>query len=124
MKSPQQCQTLAEVRSEIDRLDRAIVRTISQRRQYVHAASRFKRSADEVHAQERQRLMLAARRSWAQEEGVDPDLIQALFRQIVDHFVAAELAIVTDREGSTGGRSTSPTTRAAAGECRDEADAC
>ena len=45
---------------------------------------RFKRNETDVHAVDRQQAMLAARRLWAAEEGVDPDLIQALFRLLVD----------------------------------------
>lgn len=98
MKAPQDCQSLAEVRSEIDRLDRTIIRTLSQRKEYVNAAMRFKRNETDVHAVDRQQAMLAARRLWAAEEGVDPDLIQALFRLLVDHFIAEELAMLSERE--------------------------
>ena len=36
------CKTLGEVRSNIDRLDRDIVRLIAERGRYVHEAARFK----------------------------------------------------------------------------------
>ena len=98
MIEPKDCQTLAEVRSEIDRLDQSLINTISRRQKYVHAAARFKRSENDVHAPERQRQMMAARRLWAETEGVDPDLIESLFRTMVDHFVAAELTILSERE--------------------------
>ena len=100
-----------------------MIRTLSRRQEYVHAVSRFKRNANEVHAHQRQRRMFAARRLWAEEDGVDADLVEALFRLMVDHFVAVELAILAEREGLTGVQSQSPTIKAAAGECRDEADA-
>lgn len=93
MKEPQDCESLDELRSQIDRLDRSLITAIARRQEYVHAAARFKRSEEQVHAHERQRSMLAARRLWAQNEGVDPDLIEALFRTIVDHFIKAEMAV-------------------------------
>ena len=92
MKSPQDCKTLSEVRSEIDRLDQTLIETISQRRAYVQAAARYKSSDSDVHALQRQEQMMAARRQWAEEAGVDPDMIASLFRLMVDHFVALELA--------------------------------
>ena len=98
MIKPKDCETLAEVRTEIDRLDQSLINTISLRQKYVHAAARFKRSENDVHAPERQRQMMAARRLWAETEGVDPDLIESLFRTMVDHFVAAELTILSERE--------------------------
>ena len=123
MKAPQECQSLAEVRSEIDRLDQSMIRTVSQRREYVHTAMRFKRSESDVHAHERQRRMLAARRLWAEEADLNPDLIEDLFRLMVDHFIAAELAILSEREDSMArGPSESKANKAAAGEFRDEAD--
>jgi isochorismate pyruvate lyase len=98
MIEPKDCETLAEVRTEIDRLDQSLINTISRRQKYVHAAARFKRSEKDVHAPERQRQMMAARRLWAETEGVDPDLIESLFRTMVDHFVSAELTILSERE--------------------------
>ena len=107
MKEPKDCQTLAEVRSEIDRLDQLLINTIGRRQEYVHAAAGFKRSDNEVHAHERQRQMMVARRLWAENKGVAPDLVESLFRTMVDHFVAAELAIVSERVDQRTGRQSS-----------------
>ncbi len=50
-------------------------------------------------------------------------MIEDLFRLMVDHFIAAELAILSEREDSTAGRPSSlKAIKAAAGEFRDEAD--
>ncbi len=104
MKEPKDCQTLSDVRSEIDRLDQLLINTIGRRQEYVHEAARFKRSDNEVHAHERQRQMIAARRLWAENKGVAPDLVESLFRTMVDHFVAAELKIVSERVDQGTGR--------------------
>ena len=122
MIEPKDCQTLAEVRSEIDRLDQSLINTISRRQEYVHAAAGFKRSDNEVHAHERQRQLMAARRLWAETEGLDPDLIESLFRTMIDHFVAAELTILSERDNSKAG-SQSKTTKneAVALGCLDKA---
>ncbi|MXY96042.1 MAG: isochorismate-pyruvate lyase [Caldilineaceae bacterium SB0670_bin_27] len=109
MPDPQNCNSLDEVRSEIDRLDNLLVAIISQRQDYVHAAAGFKRNQEEVHARERQRSMLAARRQWAESEGVDPDLIESLFRKLVDHFIRVELSSLSERN-SAELRDTSPQT--------------
>ncbi len=93
MKEPHDCESLDEIRTQIDRLDRSLITTISRRQEYVHAAARFKRSQEQVHARERQRRMLAARRLWAENEGVDPDLMETIFRTMVDHFIEAEMAV-------------------------------
>ena len=99
MKSPDECRTIEEVRSEIDRIDRSIIEVIARRRAYVHAVMQFKRSADDVHAHDRQRQMLATRREWAAQHALSPELIEGLFRSMVDHFIAEELAILAGRNG-------------------------
>jgi len=100
MQTPDECRTIEEVRSEIDRIDRAIIETIAQRRAYVHAVMRFKRNEDDVHAHERQRQMLAVRRAWAEEHELSPELVEKLFRSMVDHFIAEELALLQVRNGA------------------------
>jgi isochorismate pyruvate lyase len=90
MKTPAECASLDEVRAEIDRIDRAIVSLIGQRAGYVHAAARFKESEAAVAAPERQASMLQARREWAQEEDLDPDVIEKLYRDLVAYFIVRE----------------------------------
>jgi isochorismate pyruvate lyase len=44
-----------------------------------------------VRAPERQRQVLAQRRTWAAEEGLNPDMVEELYRLLMDHFVTEEL---------------------------------
>ena len=122
MIEPKDCQTLAEVRSEIDRLDQSLIKIISRRQEYAHAAARFKRTDREVHAHDRQRQMMAVRRLWAETEGLDPDLIESLFRMMIDHFVAAELTILSERDNpKADSQSKTAKNEAVALGCLDEA---
>lgn len=91
MKPPEDCESLREVREAIDALDRGIVALIGRRARYVRRAAAFKGSEEAVRAPERQRAMLAERRGWAAEEGLDPGLIENLYRNLVAHFVGREL---------------------------------
>ena len=113
MIEPQDCKSLDEVRSAIDQLDLSLITTISRRQEYVHAAASFKNNKEQVHASERQRTMLAARRHWAETEGVAPDLVEALFRTMVEHFIQAEMAVLSQNRGSEG-KGQPPATSAAA----------
>jgi isochorismate pyruvate lyase len=90
MKSPADCASLAEVRAEIDRLDRAIIALIGERADYVHAAARFKSSEADVAAPERQASMYLARRAWAEEADLDPNVIEKLYRDLVAYFIVRE----------------------------------
>jgi isochorismate pyruvate lyase len=90
MKAPESCESLEEVRAEIDRIDRAIVALIGERAGYVHAAARFKDSEAAVAAPDRQASMFRARREWAQAADLDPDVIEKLYRDLVGYFIVRE----------------------------------
>ena len=91
MKKAEECVSLAEVRVEIDRIDERVVALIAERAGYVRAAARFKTSESAVAAPERQKAMLEVRRRWAEREGVDPDLIEQLYRDLVAYFISHEM---------------------------------
>lgn len=90
MKPPEDCGTLEEVRAEIDRIDRAIVGLIGERAGYVHAAARFKPTAADVAAPDRQAALYRARREWAEAADLDPDVIERMYRDLVAYFIVRE----------------------------------
>jgi len=89
--SPSQCAGMEDIRQEIDTLDRAVIQLLGKRFQYVLAASKFKTSATAVRAPERFNAMLATRREWAEAEGLHPDAIEKMYRDLVTHFIAEEM---------------------------------
>ena len=91
MRSPEACRNLEEVREAIDGLDREILRLLGSRTHYVATATRSKTDPRGVRAPERQKAMLARRREWAEEEGLDPDFVEGLYDSIVSHFVGREM---------------------------------
>ena len=82
---------MIEIRSEIDALDREIIRLLGRRFAYVQAAAQFKSGEASVRAPERFEAMLQQRRAWAAEEGLSPDAIEKLYRDLVNHFIEEEL---------------------------------
>jgi len=91
MKYPEDCHSLNEIRWEIDQLDRDIIKKFSLRFGYVKAAAKFKTSKATVQATERFNSMLQQRRDWAEEEGLNPDVIEKLYRDLVEYFIREEL---------------------------------
>lgn len=91
MKSPLECENMAEIRTEIDEIDRQVIQLIGQRFEYVKAASKFKTSETGVKAPERFKAMLLQRREWAVEEGLNPDAIEKMYFDLVNHFIEEEL---------------------------------
>jgi len=89
---------LAGIRSEIDRLDDAIVRLLAERAMYVKDAARFKRDAFQVSAPARQAQVFDRVRTLAGQhapafnggfEGL-PDVVEAAYRALVAGFIACE----------------------------------
>lgn len=91
MKRPEDCESVEEVRRAMDALDREVIVLLGRRARYVEAASRFKSSEQSVRAPERQRAMLAERRHWAPENGLDPDVIEGVYRTLISYFVDREM---------------------------------
>lgn len=94
MKPPDACTTIEEVRQAIDELDRVIIATLGQRFHYVKAVTRFKKNADDVRAAERYQAVLTSRRAWAEEAGLNPTVIEEMYRQLIAHFIDEEMKLV------------------------------
>lgn len=91
MKRPEDCVDINDIRKEIDEIDRQIIAAIGNRYNYVKAAAKFKTSDASVKAPDRVKAMIEKRRSWATEEGLSPDIIETLFRELVNYFINEEL---------------------------------
>jgi len=91
MKTSDECENMADIRAEIDRLDRQVVALLGQRFAYVRAASKFKTSKTTVRAPERFQAMLKQRRIWAEEEGLNADAIEKMYQYLVNHFIDEEM---------------------------------
>ena len=91
MKSPDECANIQEVREEIDIIDREVIEALSKRFQYVIAAARFKTSEASVRSPDRFQAMLQQRREWAQESGLNPDVVENIYRDLVSYYIEEEL---------------------------------
>lgn len=86
------CNTLEEVRTEIDALDTKLVDLISERSHLIRQSASFKNSVDEVKAQDRIDFILERVRHHAIEKGVSPNMISELFVIMIDEMVETEIA--------------------------------
>ena len=91
VKQPDECSNMEDIRSEIDRIDRQIIAAFGTRFGYVKAASKFKTSETSVKAPQRFEAMLQQRRIWAEDEGLNPDVVEKLYRDLVSYFIEEEL---------------------------------
>jgi isochorismate pyruvate lyase len=84
------CKTLGEVRTNIDRLDREIVRLIAERGRYVHEAARFKANPAQVEAPERAEAVVRKAMALAEQNGLSPKVAEATYRAMVRGFIDYE----------------------------------
>ena len=87
-----ECNSLEEVRSNIDRIDNEIIKLIAERGTYVVQASAFKKDEDGVKDTGRVEKVIAKVRIKAEEYGADPDMVEALYREMISRFVNMELS--------------------------------
>ena len=91
MKPPEECASIEDVRLGIDALDREVIALIGRRARYVEVAARFKTGESDVRAPERRKSMLETRRRWAEEEGLSPEVIEAVYETLVSYFIDREM---------------------------------
>ncbi|MFD1629952.1 chorismate mutase [Pseudopedobacter beijingensis] len=89
--NPQDCNTLAEIRGNIDQIDREIIGMLAKRYGFVQKAAEFKKDEAGVKAADRVKDMLKTRRIWAEEENISPDLIEKIYANLVSCFIQEEL---------------------------------
>src|SRR5262249_11358989 len=81
----------AEVRGEMDRIDRAVDDGIAERFGYVERAWQLKLEArQEANVPWRNQQVIDKVRARATQTGVPPDLIEALWRQMIGWFIQDE----------------------------------
>lgn len=85
------CNSLEEVRENIDRIDDNIIKLIAERGSYVLQASEFKKSEEGVKAPNRVEAVIQKVRGKALEYGANPDMVEALYREMIARFVSMEM---------------------------------
>lgn len=100
-KEPEQCTGMADIRAEIDRIDEAVIALLGKHFRYVRAAAPFKTDAAAVRAPERFAAMLEQRRVWAEQQGLSPDVIEQIYRDLVAYFIAEEMRHWQAGQGET-----------------------
>lgn len=97
------CQSLDEVRAQIDRIDGEIVRLIGERAGYARQAGRFKPTAADVRAPARVEQVIARVRGLATEHGADPDLVEGVYRPMIEALTELQIAAKAREEAPSPG---------------------
>jgi isochorismate pyruvate lyase len=94
MKNPESCKNIEEIREAIDGIDHQIMKLFSQRYEFVKEIVKFKTDEVSVIAENRQADVIAKRREWAAELGLNPDLFEDIFWTLMRYNVQKELEIL------------------------------
>jgi len=86
------CNSLEEVRKEIDKIDDKIVELIAARNAYIKQLAHFKNSVDEIKAKDRIDDIINRMRARAIELDLSPNLINDLYLRMIDAMVDTEVA--------------------------------
>lgn len=94
-KQPSECTNITEVRDEIDSIDYEILKLLGLRFEYVKEVVKYKdKTANSIVAAERREAVIAQRRQWAIDHGLNPDIIEEMYRNLIQHFIAEEMKIL------------------------------
>ena len=85
-----QCKSLQQVRDQIARLDNRIGQLIAERTVYVLQAAEFKETRKAVRVPDRIEQIIEKVRGLANQLGLDPDLIDSVYRHLIEQSIEGE----------------------------------
>ena len=86
------CVSMEEVRDEIDRLDRVLVRLIAERQGYIEAAARIKDRFEDVRLEWRIEDVVAKVLAEAERAGLSKRIAEPVWREMIDRCIDHEFA--------------------------------
>jgi isochorismate pyruvate lyase len=96
MTPPQDCHDMAALRVEIDKMDRRLVGLLSARAAYIDRAIELKQiNGWPARIPARVEEVVQKVQSEATSVGLDPDLAELLWRQLIDWSIAREERVIT-----------------------------
>jgi chorismate mutase len=89
---------IQEIRDSIDKIDHRILELFGARNHLVKEIVKYKTDTKEVVAKERQAVLFASRRKWAEDLNLDPDLFEKIFKMLIDSNIHMELEMLEQKK--------------------------
>ena len=83
-------ETMADVRYEIDRIDRLLVEILAERQSFMDAAARIKGDRNVVHDRARIEDVVAKVKAECPKHGLSPAIAEPVWRTLIDRCIAYE----------------------------------
>ena len=84
-------ESLQHARQQIDAIDTALVELIAARQFYVDLTTRFNITETDLQSPDRMEQIVEIVRALAQQQGVDQEFIEHLYREMFQYFIQREL---------------------------------
>lgn len=97
-KNPNDCQSLNEIRDEIDKIDEHIILLFAERHKYVEAIVRFKNDKDAIIAQERKDAVIQQRKAWAEAKGLNADVFEQVYALLIESNINHEMKLLKEKK--------------------------
>ncbi|MBN4046501.1 chorismate mutase [bacterium AH-315-P15] len=88
-----ECETMADIRYEVDRLDRALVKLIAERQSYMDAAARVKGDRDTVRDPARIEEVVSKVLAEAKKQGLSPSIAEPVWRTLIEQCIRHEFVV-------------------------------
>ena len=92
-------ETMANVRYEIDRIDRLLVEILAERQSFMDAAARIKPDRSKVYDADRIEDVVAKVKAACQGAGLSPAIAEPVWRKLIERCIAYEFGSYDTRRG-------------------------
>lgn len=99
MRDPKQCNNIQEIREDIDEIDYQIIGLLGKRLNFVEEIVKFKTDEEDIVAESRQKEVIELRRKWAENYNLDPDLIEKIYKMLIQFNIQKEMKLFRDQKG-------------------------
>ena len=86
-----ECNSIEEVRNNINNIDEQIVKLIAQRGEFVNQVAKFKKDSDAVKAPKRVEEVISKVKKLAQLNGTNEEVVENIYRTMINSFIKLEM---------------------------------
>ena len=86
-----ECNSIDEVRNNINNIDEQIVKLIALRGEFVKQAAKFKKDSDDVKAPTRVEEVINKVKDLAKSTGANEEVVENIYRTMINSFIKAEM---------------------------------
>lgn len=98
VKNPSDCQSIEEVRNELDRIDKQLIALFSERHKYIEKIVEFKDDEEGIVAINRKDEVIEQRAVWAAKQGLNGETFKKIYTLLVDSNIKRELEIFASKK--------------------------